>query len=690
MAGKGRTAREWLEGLPSDLIEQDAWLLFWQGAAQSYFDLILARDLLERSYEKFKQKGEIVGMLLAWSGIVIIIAYCFKGIDQLDYWIDELKIHIQEPLQEFPSPWIGGRVSTSLFCALVQKHPGHPEIELWADRALSLTEDPQFNKDIRGALLFFLVHYGIFIGRLEKASLALEMLTSFTQTLEDQSPLRMYSGVGKAMFFEMAGFPEKCLKSVSEGLEFSRTLGEDMAVGHSNFLFFQAIQNSLNMNDTEKARQFIKQFSTSMTKPGVGNRAWATRDQCFYYYTLAREELIRGTVDQAAIHGEQALRYALDTGAPFFIGSAYLLNAVILNHRGMDDKARETLSQGLAISRQIKSLFLEFNARLQQAYMAFKNQEKNKGLRFLREALTLGKEEKLLNTYIDCPADTAFLCEKALEEGIEVEYVQEIIRRRRLVPENPPVHLENWPWPLKVYTLGQFVIYKDGQPLRFSRKAQKKPLDLLQALIAAGASGIRDEEVADALWPEADGDASLQSLRTTLHRLRSLAGREDAVKVREGRVSLDDRLCWIDAWAFEQLLGEADGCDPETALPLLEKAVGFYQGYFMGREMEEPWLLAAGERLRSKFLRGVEKLGSFWSKGGEWEKARECYRKGLEVDSLAEEFCQGAMVCCRNLDLKAEALSLYKSFEKRLKKELDIAPAAKTRAIRDSLLGKAL
>jgi len=28
-----------------------------------------------------------------------------------------------------------------------------------------------------------------------------------------------------------------------------------------------------------------------------------------------------------------------------------------------------------------------------------------------------------LNTFIDCPDDTAFLCQKALEEGIEVEYV---------------------------------------------------------------------------------------------------------------------------------------------------------------------------------------------------------------------------------------------------------------------------
>ena len=175
--------------------------------------------------------------------------------------------------------------------------------------------------------------------------------------------------------------------------------------------------------------------------------------------------------------------------SPFVIGVAYLLNAAIQNHRGKDDRAREYLYRGLAISRQIKSLFLEFNARLQQAHLAFKNQEKNQGLKFLREALTLGKEAKLLNTYIDCPADTAFLCQKALEEGIEVEYVQEIIRRRRLVPENPPVQPEHWPWPLKVYTLGQFQIHKDGQPLRFSRKVQQKPLDLLQALIAAGYQG---------------------------------------------------------------------------------------------------------------------------------------------------------------------------------------------------------
>lgn len=674
---------EWLDGLPGDQIEQDAWLLFWKGTARYIYDPVPSRELLERSYEKFKQNGEIDGMLLAWSTVIRAIIQCTY--DQLDHWIDELKLHIRDPFQEFPSPWIGSQVSTCMFSALTQRQSGHPEIEQWADRALALTEAPEFKYD-RTMVLFHLILYGIYAARFDKATLALELLSSLNQTLEIQSINRTWGYLGEAIFFDMAGFPEKCEKAVSEGLEFFRTLGFHAV---DDLLLFHAIQNSLNMNDTEKARLFINRLSTSSNSPGMENRAMATRDQYIYYLSLAREELIRGAYDQAAIHGEEALRYGIETGAPFIFGVAYLLNAAILNHRGMDDKAREYLSQGLASSRQIKSLFLDFNARLQQAYMAFKNQEENQGLMFLREALTLGKEAKLLNTYIDCPADTAFLCQKALEEGIEVEYVQEIIRRRRLVPENPPVHLENWPWPLKVYTLGQFVIYKDGQPLRFSRKVQKKPLELLQALIAAGAKGIRDEELADVLWPEADGDAAAQTLKTTLYRLRLLISKDEVVKVREGRVTLEDRHCWTDAWAFEQLLGEADRSNSQAAVPLLEKAVGLYQGPFLARGMEEPRLLSPAERLRSKFLRGVERLGSLRSQNGEWEKARDCYLKGLEVDGLAEEFCRGALVCCRKLGLRAEGLSLYQRFEKRLKTELGIVPDARTRVVRDSLLGEA-
>ena len=147
--------------------------------------------------------------------------------------------------------------------------------------------------------------------------------------------------------------------------------------------------------------------------------------------------------------------------------------------------------------------------------------------------MAIGKEKGFLNTFIDQPAVTARLCIKALEEGIEVPYVQEIIRKRRLIPEKPPLHLENWPWPVKIRTLGRFELFKNGNPFNFPGKAQKKPLLLLKALIALGGKDVDEERLTDILWPEADGDQAYSALTTTLSRLRQLMG-EKGLRFRPG------------------------------------------------------------------------------------------------------------------------------------------------------------
>ena len=63
----------------------------------------------------------------------------------------------------------------------------------------------------------------------------------------------------------------------------------------------------------------------------------------------------------------------------------------------------------------------------------------------------------------------------------------------------------------------------------------------------------------DALWPEAEGDAAHVSFNTTLHRLRKLIENEKTIQLREGRVTLDRKHCWVDVWAFERVLGMASG-----------------------------------------------------------------------------------------------------------------------------------
>ena len=99
---------------------------------------------------------------------------------------------------------------------------------------------------------------------------------------------------------------------------------------------------------------------------------------------------------------------------------------------------------------------------------------------------------------------------------------------------SPSQHLENWPWPLKINTLGQFAMERDGEAVRFSGKVQQKPLLLLKALIAFGGREVKEEQLCDALWPDAEGDLAHRSFETTLYRLRLLLGKEAiAVQGRE-------------------------------------------------------------------------------------------------------------------------------------------------------------
>jgi DNA-binding SARP family transcriptional activator len=278
---------------------------------------------------------------------------------------------------------------------------------------------------------------------------------------------------------------------------------------------------------------------------------------------------------------------------------------------------------------------------------------------------------------------------KALEAGIEVEYVQELVRKCNLVPEVPPLALDNWPWTIRIATLGEFRLEKDGQPLRFSGKVQQRPLAMLKALVAFGGQGVTEEQLTDALWPEADGDVGHQSFATTLHRLRQLVGHEKAILLQGGQVNLDARYCWVDTWAFEQLLEQADQAERrgriDQAGELSEKALTLYKGPFLNSDAKASWALLPRERLRNKFLRSTSKLGQRWEQAGEWRRAIECYEKGLDVDGLAEEFYQRQMVYYQRLGRRAEALVVYQRCRRILAAVLGVSPSPETEALYRSL-----
>jgi LuxR family maltose regulon positive regulatory protein len=669
---------EWLAGLPSEILESSPWLIFWAGCSRITYNPKQSRPYFEKAFEQFKAQEESTGLFLSSWGAVSSIIFEMADFKPLDHWIRNLE-EVYCHYRKFPSDEIELRFVEAMFSALVYRKPEHPEIETWAKRAFSLAEVTS-NINLKIHTMGLLAFYYDYIGRFEKALSALNVVRGLIRSRESNPFVKLIFLALESTHYLQTGWPGKCKEVVAEALELSRTTGIRMFKVST---LVNGIVAAYNLNDPIKVAQWIQEMESSLDHC----RSWDLA--CYYTAKVLESQLRKDPVPALAyaVKGSDLIR---KNGISIITGWCRVHYAQVMHALGRDLEATGLVVDALRFGQKIKGVTNRYAAFLTMALIAFDRGQETKGQGCLRKAFALGRAGEFFGPWGIHPDDLARLCSKALEYGIEVEYAREYIRRFHLKPIHQPVQPEHWPWPLKVYTLGQFLIYKDGQPLRFSRKAQKKPLELLKALIAAGARGIRDEELADALWPEADGDAAAQTLKTTLYRLRLLIGKDEVVKVREGRVTLDERHCWTDAWAFEQLLGEADRRNPQIAVPLLEKAVGLYQGPFLGRGMEEPWLLSAAERLRSKFLRGVERLGSLRSQNGEWEKSRECYLKGLEVDGLAEEFCRGALVCCRKLGLRAEGLSLYQRFEKRLKTELGIVPDARTMVVRDSLLEEAL
>ena len=162
----------------------------------------------------------------------------------------------------------------------------------------------------------------------------------------------------------------------------------------------------------------------------------------------------------------------------------------------------------------------------------------------------------------------------ALARDIEPTLARELIVRHRL---KAPLEADHrWPWPVRLRVLGGFSVELDGAPLPASRKESRRLLELLQLLAAHGTDALAQDVVADALWPDAEGDAARNSLDNAVHRLRRLLGGEDRVLLRHGALALNRERCWVDVDALTRqvdLLADTPGDRLATSLHDLQRLV---------------------------------------------------------------------------------------------------------------------
>jgi CheY-like chemotaxis protein/class 3 adenylate cyclase/DNA-binding SARP family transcriptional activator len=247
-------------------------------------------------------------------------------------------------------------------------------------------------------------------------------------------------------------------------------------------------------------------------------------------------------------------------------------------------------------------------------------------------------------------------------------------------------------WQLRIHALGQFALQVQGQPLAFSRKAQKKPLDLLRMLIALGGVRVETSALTGLLWPDAEGDAAKISFDSTLYRLRKLLGVDDVLALSDGKLSLDRERCWVDVWAVDELVARVEreahgerGIDATDCGTLARELLRLYSGHFLEKESQEAWAIATRDRLKAKLLRAVTLLGSSLEAAGRWEQAIALYSQALELDNLAEGLYRRLMIAYRERGEPVEALNVYRRCRHMLSVVLGARPSAETEAVRGTL-----
>lgn len=661
--GRYQTLQGYIALLPPTERRARPWLLYWSGMSRLVFNPLAARTDFELAYHLFESADQDhAGLLLTCSGI-IESHYCeVADMTPTILWGDRLRRLLQRN-KEMSSPNLEATVLARLN-GLMLACPHHlllADIYNRIDQVLTLLENPEA---VIGVATVFTI-LALWKGDLSIAQLIASRVMARTQEAALSDLSRLTWKVSEANYAWNVGEWEQVKLKIQE----AHALADRTGIA----LFKPMIWGTQTMGRLTEGDHAGAESSANLLHAVTHASQRLAQGQCSFY--RAGSALMRGDLQAAHQHATQAVTTTAPLGIPFLLGNCRVGLAKILIELGQFEVAREHLTESVESARIIRSVITEIHCCLTMAQLSIKEGHAAEAERSLREGLQKAREgNHLCLDYWWRPRVMAELLAYALEAGIEVDYVRSVIRRRNL--RAPSAVLKHWPYPIKIATLGRFDIVIDGAPLPITGKAQRKPLELLKYLCAAGTQGVLQDIIEEVLWPEGDGEAAGQAFRTTLHRLRRLLCHDDAVQVSDRHVSLDMSLVSMRHLAFEHMAQDAD----RTETVAVERALALYGGHFLQGETTS-WVLPVRERLRALFLDLTERLGAILEEQGKVNEATQKYLHALEVEPVAEVMCRRVMMTYVRLGRRSEAIGVYQRFSQALHIKLGVPPTLETTSL---------
>jgi len=678
--GRNETLAGWLDLLPPQLLGASPQLLYASAASRIHASPRAARRLFEQAFAGFTTAADRRGMMRSCRGIVNAIILEFDDLASLDRWIDELAGLLKE---SGDGKSVGGDSSTAatLIRALLLRDPGNPELQEWLDRGDRDAASATRGVEVAIELALARATAALVRGDFEAAAAIAGGIAPAPTTLNPD--IRIALSIETTLHRLLDGAHASAQQTAAEGLAIAATEGIH---AFDEWLRIMLAMAYLGTGDRESARATIQALEPTGGRLRRGDLALV---HCLRSGLADLDGDTAGATREAKI----ALTVAVEMGIPWLEWLARISVAQLLSSGGDRRGAEGQLRSAAALAEKLRSPLLRVSVQLAEAATAHEAGDSAAAVPLLQTAFSLAREHGFRHVVALRTPRLAELCMLALANGVEPEYAQALVRAGRLPAPAAAMRLRQWPRSFHIDTLGGFRLVRDGAPIEFSGKGPGRPVELLKVLVALGGQSVRTDQIADALWPHADADYAHKSFTTTLHRLRRILDAEDALLVRDTRLSLNPALFWVDAWAVDRLIAEFDAVLRDTNAQaieprlraLAEELLSLYRGPFLPDESEQPSYIACREQIRSRLLRCLTRTGRSCEEGGKPEAAVDYYLRCIDADELCEPIYRNLMLCYQRLGEPVEALATYERLRTILAARLKIMPSLETQTIYASL-----
>ncbi|SDY93134.1 BTAD domain-containing putative transcriptional regulator [Nitrosomonas sp. Nm33] len=631
-SGRYHTLNQWMKALPSEYLDTDAWLNYWHAAALKPTEPLLAEQRLEESYQKFVINHDVKGIYSAWVAAVESIAISWDDFSKLKVWMSRF----DEILKRYACPSIELRIQ--FYATAVNSfsvyNPQHP----WLQNLIRVCERVFRFIPIKTSKILLsiqLAQYYIFNYQLSK----LNTVAPFLELALEDEDLSVMVRIMSAYLLVIQGLltadTVKGLKYTHKGLELSKKSGIHL---FERALLINIVGCHINDSDLISAENALQK--------AIQSRNNRQRIPVLMHYSyVVWLAALAGDLQYALEQNQQALQLAELIHFKIAYVAFWSLEVQILAELSQWQKAEQMLSLlAAATAKDITNKHNQIQYYVADAWLAYLQQNQRRTLAAIKELLRIMHTEKAFTFFGWRPKVLTPLCLLAIENSIEEEFAVCLLKQLRLLV-SPPLYLEKWPWPVRIYSFGSLVIQVEGKQLEQSGKSQKKILELLEALIILGGRNVHYIQLTDILWPDVDGDLARQSLETALHRLRKLLGKE-AVILSSGLISLNSSYCWLDLWVFEATVDKLeqalnDGQQSEI-IKLTDRLLKLYRGTFLKNFDSGPGILKQYQLL-NKLSRMLDLSINFHEKNGEYDRVCLLLTKGIELKPLTEAYYRQLM-----------------------------------------------